>query len=352
MKNNKVAVIAKKEFFDSMKSRTFLIIFGIFLALMLASSVTGVSNYSKQLDQYQKMQAEDQSMGENDFFTYFPEPKLTSVVFQEMVAYIGLIGSILAIILGYNAISGEKERGNLKLLLSYPLYREDVINGKFLGKIGVLVLTLVITSILSVAVALIMGMNLTGSDLVAIVMFMGVSIVYLITFLGISIFFSAVSKNGASSMLNSFMFWIVSAMIITSFSGVVADAVVPIDETTYYGKMTSTDSVAVTFSNTEEPLESAGGDQGESMFDKYQQRWKIQNMIESFVSPTQNYEQIASAVIGNDMSSIMISSVSSQSETGMSEILLGKMRNIITMLVWAIVSLVATYLVFMRQDIR
>jgi ABC-2 type transport system permease protein len=148
------------------------------------------------------------------------------------------------------------------------------------------------------------------------------------------------------------MFWIVSAMIITSFSGVVADAVVPIDETTYYGKMTSTDSVAVTFSNTEEPLESAGGDQGESMFDKYQQRWKIQNMIESFVSPTQNYEQIASAVIGNDMSSIMISSVSSQSETGMSEILLGKMRNIITMLVWAIVSLVATYLVFMRQDIR
>lgn len=349
MKNSKVAVVAKKEFFDSMQSRTFLLIFGIFLALMLASSVTGVSNYSKQLDQYQKMQVEYQ---DSEFFMYFPEPTLTSVVFQEMVTYIGVIGSIMAIILGYNAISGEKERGNLKLLLSYPLYREDVINGKFLGKIGVLVLTLVITSILSVAVALTMGMNLTGSDLVAIVMFMGVSIVYLITFLGISIFFSAVSKNGASSMLNSFMFWIVSAMIITSFSGVVADAVVPIDETTYYGKISSTESVAVSFTNTEESLESADGDQGDSIFDKYQQRWKIQNMIESFVSPTQNYEQIASAVIGNDMSNIMISSVSSQSEKGMSEILLGKMSNIITMLVWAIVSLVATYLVFMRQDIR
>ena len=31
MNNNKVAVIAKKEFFDSIKSKTFLTIFGIFL---------------------------------------------------------------------------------------------------------------------------------------------------------------------------------------------------------------------------------------------------------------------------------------------------------------------------------
>lgn len=351
MKSSKVAVIAKKEFFDSFKSRTVLIIFGIFLALMIASSVSGVNNYSKQLDQYQKMQAENQGTEENSIFTYFPEPKLTAVVFQEMVTNIGLIGSILAIILGYNAVSGEKERGNLKLLLSYPLYREDVINGKFLGKSGVLVLTLVITSVLSVSVALIMGMNLTASDLVAMVIFMGISIVYLITFLGISIFFSTISKNGTSSMLGSFMFWIVSAMIITSFSGAVADALVPIDDTTYYGKATSTESVTVVVSETEESFEPASEDQGENTFDKYQQRWKVQNMIESFISPTQNYEQIASAVLGNDMSSILVSA-SPQSEMGMSEILLGKMSNIISMFVWAIVSLVATYLFFMRQDIR
>lgn len=349
MKNNKVAVIAKKEFYDSMRSRTFHVIFGIFLVLMLASSVTGVSNFSKQLDQYQKIQAENQGTEKDSIFTYFPEPELTSVVFQEMITHIGVIGSILAIILGYNTISGEKERGNLKLLLSYPLYREDVINGKLLGKIGVLVLTLAITSILSVAVALVMGMNLTGSDIAAIVVFMGFSIVYLITFLGISIFFSAISKNGASSMLNAFMFWIISTMIITSFSGAVADAVVPVEETTYYTANTMDTVVVATVSDD---FKSANEVQGESIYDEYQKRWKIQNMIESFISPTQNYEQIASAVIGNDMSNIMISSVSSQSEAGMYEILTGKISNIISMLLWVIISLVATYLAFMRQDIR
>jgi ABC-2 type transport system permease protein len=172
---------------------------------------------------------------------------------------------------------------------------------------------------------------------------------YLVTFLGISIFFSTISKNGASSMLNTFMFWIISTMIITSFSGAVADAVVPVEETTYYA-VNAMDTVVVT--TVGDDFVSANGDQGESMYDRFQRRWKIQNMIESFISPTQNYEQITSAIVGNDMSNIMLSSVSSQSEASMYEILMGKISNIIAMLVWLIVSLVATYMAFMRQDIR
>jgi ABC-2 type transport system permease protein len=345
MASNKISVIAKKEFLDSLKSKTFLIIFGIFLVLMLVSSVTGVNNYEKQLDQYQKFQAQSQDSEET--FIDFPEPDLTAIVFQEMVTNIGVIGAILAIILGYNAVSGEKERGNLKLLLSYPLYREDVINGKFLGKIGVLILTLVTTSILSIACALVMGVTLKGSDLAAIMLFMAISALYLITFLGISIFFSTVSKNGTSSMLNSFIFWILSTMVITSFSGIVADTMVPIDDTVFYGGVTSTTSYTIT---VVDDMTSANNTD-DSFFNLYQKRWKIQNTIESFISPTQNYEQIASAILGNDFVN-SLSSDSSQSETDMSEILSGKLSNIITMLMWAIVSLVATYLIFMRQDIR
>ncbi len=349
MKNSKVAVIAKKEFLDSMKSRTFLIIFGIFLLLMTTSLVTGVNNYNNQLDQYQRMQAVNQNIEANSVFTSFPQPKLTSVVFQQMVTNIGIIGSILAIILGYNAVSGERERGNLKLLLSYPLYREDVINGKFIGKIGVLVLTLIITSIMSISVALMMGMNFTWPDFVAIMVLMVVSIVYLVTFLGISIFFSTISRDGARSMLNSFMFWIISAMVITSFSGVIANAIVPVDDPEYYDFNGKTIVI-----KNEKSFKPASVSEGENTYDKLQKRWKIQNMIESLVSPTQNYEQIARAVLGDDgMSSMMgSSSVSPQSELSMSEILLGKIGNIITMLVWAIVSLVATYVFFMRQDVR
>jgi ABC-2 type transport system permease protein len=140
-------------------------------------------------------------------------------------------------------------------------------------------------------------------------------------------------------------------MIITSFSGMVADAIVPIDDTVFYGgKVSSTDSISIVVSDSDETAASEDG--VESTFEKYQKKWKIQNTIESFISPTQNYEQIASAMLGNDFVNNMVVSYSPQSETDMSEILLGKMSNIITMLVWAIVSLVATYLVFMKQDIR
>ncbi len=103
---------------------------------MLVSSITGINNYDKQLDQYQKLQADTQGIEENDVFSYFPEPKLTAVIFREMVSNIGIIGAIMAIILGYNAVSGEKERGNLKLLLSYPLYRKMLLTVNSLGKSG------------------------------------------------------------------------------------------------------------------------------------------------------------------------------------------------------------------------
>ncbi len=196
-----------------------------------------------------------------------------------------------------------------------------------------------------------MGVNLTGSDLISITLFMVISTLYLITFLGISIFFSTVSKNGTSSILYSFMFWVVSTMIITSFSAVVSDAMVPIDDTVFYGgKVTSTDSFSITFSNTDG--ENVSEDGGESSFNKYQKKWKIQNTIESFLSPTQNYEQISGAVLGDDFVNIMVTDSSIQSETDMLEVLSGKISNIISMLVWAIISLIATYLVFMRQDIR
>jgi ABC-2 type transport system permease protein len=140
------------------------------------------------------------------------------------------------------------------------------------------------------------------------------------------------------------MFWVMTTIIVSSFSGMVADAVVPVDDTEFYGEVIFTASETYSF-------EPAGEDQGESFFDKYQRRWKIQNTIESSLSPTQNLEQLAGAVLGKDDLS-MLSSDSPQSEMGMYEIVLGKLSNIVAMFVWVIVSLAATYIVFMRQDIR
>ncbi|HVL82260.1 MAG TPA: ABC transporter permease subunit [Actinomycetota bacterium] len=48
--------------------------------------------------------------------------------FSSMVA---LLGPLLGIAFGFDAINGERAQGTLPRLLSQPIYRDDVINGKF-----------------------------------------------------------------------------------------------------------------------------------------------------------------------------------------------------------------------------
>ncbi len=45
---------------------------------------------------------------------------------------------LIALLLSYDAIVGEAERGTLALLLSYPVARSEVLVGKFLGHVAVL----------------------------------------------------------------------------------------------------------------------------------------------------------------------------------------------------------------------
>jgi Cu-processing system permease protein len=67
---------------------------------------------------------------------------------------------LIALMLSYDAIVGEQERGTLQLLLSYPVARWQVVLGKFFGHLLILVLAIVL-GFGSAALAI---MALGGSD--------------------------------------------------------------------------------------------------------------------------------------------------------------------------------------------
>ena len=68
--------------------------------------------------------------------------------------FLALFVPIVGIALGFDAIGSERASGTLSRLLSQPLYRDSVINGKFLA--GLITLGVLILSI----VALVAGMGL------------------------------------------------------------------------------------------------------------------------------------------------------------------------------------------------
>ena len=70
---------------------------------------------------------------------------------------------LIALMLAYDAIVGELERGTLLLLLSYPVARWQVVLGKFLGHVAILAIAIVIGyGGAAVAVGLLAGADREG----------------------------------------------------------------------------------------------------------------------------------------------------------------------------------------------
>ena len=104
-----IGVIAGKEFWDRIRNRWVLAVAVVFTALALVIAYFGA--------------AQQGSVG-------FRSVELTIASLVSLVIY---LVPLIALILGFDAIVGERERGSLDLLLSMPITRVELLLGKFLG---------------------------------------------------------------------------------------------------------------------------------------------------------------------------------------------------------------------------
>ena len=104
-----VRVIAVKEFRDRIRNRWLLAVALIFSLFALAIAYFGSAQ-----------------QGEVGFHGI-------DVTVACLVSLVTYLVPLIALILGYDSIVGEKERGSLQLLLSMPITRFEILLGKYLG---------------------------------------------------------------------------------------------------------------------------------------------------------------------------------------------------------------------------
>jgi len=88
-------------------------------------------------------------------FTQSPSiPGISGQTFPSFAALVALLGPVLGIAFGFDAISSERSEGTLPRLVSQPIHRDDVINGKFVAGLAV------ITMILAAVILLLSGVGI------------------------------------------------------------------------------------------------------------------------------------------------------------------------------------------------
>ena len=216
-----IRAIIRKELADHFSSYRFIILFALIAMVSLITTYMVGMGLKEELSGLAKPK-----------FVFLMLFTSTGPLFS-LVQFVAFFGPLIGLILGFDAINRERSSGTLSKLASQPIYRDAIINGKFLS--GVMTITIMLVSILLVVSGL--GLTLIGvvpgvEEVWRMIIYLVISIFYIALWLGISILFSILFRGVATSALATLAMWIFFSFFVSMGASVVANAVVPLDQTT------------------------------------------------------------------------------------------------------------------------
>ena len=158
----------------------------------------------------------------NPFLALFSSIDLT-FVFQVVL-------SLLALLFAYNAISGERENGTLKLMMSNSIPRSSVLVGKYLSALLSLFWPITVGIIVALLMIMFSGkVSLTGGDFLRILLIVIVSLLYVSVFYLIGLLISTKTQRTATSLMLAMFAWVFLTLIYPNAGGFLADRVIKSD---------------------------------------------------------------------------------------------------------------------------
>jgi len=118
----------------------------------------------------------------------------------------GFLIPITGMMIGYKAIVGERESGQLKLLLSMPHSRKDAIVGKVLGRSASLSIGVLVGFAVAVAVVVV---RLASFEPVAYVLFVLLTVVFGIVYVAVGVGISSLTASSSRALALAVLFLVV-----------------------------------------------------------------------------------------------------------------------------------------------
>jgi ABC-2 type transport system permease protein len=211
--------VFRKELSDNFGSRRFLILFALVLISGLGASYVAAQSIREEIGR-----ATESSV----FLLLFTASNGTLPAF---VSFIGFLGPLVGLALGFDAINGEQARGTLSRLLAQPIYRDSVINGKFLAGLATIAVMLTCITLLAAGLGIQMiGQPPSAEDLARLLLFLLLSVVYVAFWMAAAIFFSILFRQVATAALAGIALWLVCAFFVGMLAGITADIIAPLGQ--------------------------------------------------------------------------------------------------------------------------
>jgi ABC-2 type transport system permease protein len=192
-------VIVNKEIGDHVRSWRYAIMLGLIVLACLGSIITAIT-------------ALRENAGSEDALTSFLFLRIFTAsdgVLPSFMAFVGFLGPLMGIALGFDAVNSERNKGTLTRVIAQPIHRDDFINSKFVSALAVITIGLFALGFLVMGLSMLtIGYPPTPEEFWRVILFLLVSVVYVGFWLNLSILFSIRFKQAATSALSSISLWI------------------------------------------------------------------------------------------------------------------------------------------------
>jgi ABC-2 type transport system permease protein len=312
-------VIARKEISDAFRNRLFVAALVMLVGLSLIAISLGAVTVRQHVTEYEQSVQVLKNLGRTDIP---PMPSLNPIaVSKNFINYLAMVGALLAMILGFTSINKERQAGTLSLILSRPVYRDQLLTGKVLGNAILLALLMGAVGLVTwLALMVIGGVTLTSGELIKLALAMVMSWLYLLTFFLLAMFFSLWVRRGNHALLLTVIVWLVFAFIFPQIGDTM-----DLDNQLPGGFFASLG------------LDKAGEQAALAKFKWYE---TVRDGVEE-LSPTKHYERISFALLGVKAEFIPNTWL---------EVLQLKTINLIGLLIPIVLLMSASYMVFLRQE--
>src|SRR4030042_904838 len=194
--------IIRKELADSFNSVRFMILFFLVFglsALALYSAHQGLRGSGVECFIFLRLYTTPPPGMENEFGFFFNYINFIPLIF------IPLVGTLL----GFDAINKERTSGTLSRIMSQPVYRDSVINAKFLANLFILALMMTTSVLLIGGYGLRMiGIPPSGEEVMRLFIYLVNILIFGSFWIDLAMLFSVVFRNLATSIICSLVLWL------------------------------------------------------------------------------------------------------------------------------------------------
>jgi ABC-2 type transport system permease protein len=211
--NSPTLVFFRKELRDALRNRLVLLLVGGLGVIVVVSVIVAAAAFHVKVLEYQTYV--DAMTKAGQVASINPPQLFPLQLLRGAIEYLEIIGSIVAIIIGYGLAAKEKNRGTLRLLFSRPIKTPSVAAGKLLSAAVIwFVVVVALGVVMFASIRLVGGTSLSSLELAKLAIALALSWVYLLMWSALSYWLAGRTRQLSTALVIGLILWLGFVLIV------------------------------------------------------------------------------------------------------------------------------------------